>query len=199
MIPADQLENLVLKLHDIGAIRFGQFTLHSGRISPIYIDLRLLVSFPETLRQVASMYRHLLEPLTFDMLAATPLAGLPIATAISLDLNLPLVYPRQTSKGHGTGKQIEGKWQVGQQVVVVDDLITSGDSLLNGIAFLKAAGLRVIGAVVLIDRGQGGRDNLAQEGYALYSALTMDQLLSVLENKGRITAQERANVLRALR
>ena len=97
------------------------------------------------MRQAAAAYRPLLEGLSFDLLAATPLAGLPIGTAISLDMNVPLIYPRGTAKSYGTGKRIEGNWSAGQTVVVVDDLITSGDSLLQAIHYLREAGLQVIG------------------------------------------------------
>jgi uridine monophosphate synthetase len=198
MLPADQLESLVLTLHDIGAVRFGRFQLHSGRTSPIYIDLRLLASFPDALRETAAAYRHQLKTLTFDRIAATPLAGLPIGTAIALDMDLPLIYPRKTVKGYGTSKLIEGKWEIGQTAVMVDDLITSGDSLLKGITFLKAAGLRVNEAVVLIDRQQGGREALKEQGYRLHSLMTISQLLAVLESKERITSHLRAQILHGL-
>ena len=199
MTDRDYLTDLVLTLHDIEAVRFGRFTLHSGKESPIYIDLRLLASHPNALRQAATAYRHILRQLSFDLIAATPLAGLPIGTAISLDMDLPLVYPRRTAKGYGTGKQIEGQWQVGQTAVVVDDLITSGDSLLQGIAFLKAAGLRVTDAVVLIDRQQSGRKNMEARGYNLHSALSLAHLLSILEKHQRISSQQRTHILNALR
>lgn len=198
MLPEDQLQSLALTLFEIEAVRFGNFALHSGRTSPIYIDLRLLASYPDVLRQAARAYRHLLNTLTFDLLAATPLAGLPIGTALSLDMNLPLIYPRQSAKGHGTGKQIEGKWEQGQTAVVIDDLITSGDSLLQGVVVLEAAGLTVSDAVVLIDREQGGRQTLRSQGYNLHSALTLSNLLTVLEKEERITAQQRAEVLATL-
>ncbi len=198
MLPADQLVSLVLTLHDIGAVRIGRFELHSGRMSPIYIDLRLLASFPNALREAAAAYRHRLKTLTFDRIAATPLAGLPIGTAICLDMNLPLIYPRKTVKGYGTGKQIEGQWEIGQTVVVVDDLITSGDSLLKGITFLKAAGLRVNEAVVLIDREQGGREALEEQGYRLHSLMTIGQLLAIMESRERITSHQRARILQGL-
>lgn len=198
MLPVDQLESLVLTLNDIGAVRIGRFELHSGRMSPIYIDLRLLASFPNALREAAAAYRHRLKTLTFDRIAATPLAGLPIGTAICLDMNLPLIYPRKTVKGYGTGKQIEGQWEIGQTVVVVDDLITSGDSLLKGITFLKAAGLRVNEAVVLIDREQGGREALEEQGYRLHSLMTIGQLLAIMESRERITSHQRARILQGL-
>lgn len=194
-----ELETLVLKLHDIGAIRFGDFILHSGRKSPIYIDLRLLASFPEALRMVAKVYRPLLEGLSYDLIAATPLAGLPIGTAISLEMDIPLVYPRGSSKSYGTGKLIEGKWSAGQKAILVDDLITSGDSLLKAIRTLEGAGLRVVDTIVLIDRQQGGREMLAELGYNFHCAIAMNQLLDILQRKDRITQQTKQKVYQSLR
>jgi uridine monophosphate synthetase len=198
MGPIEQLESLVLTLFDIKAVRFGRFELHSGKISPIYIDLRLLASYPDALRQAAATYRQILQDQPFDLLAATPLAGLPIGTAISLDMNMPLIYPRQTAKSYGTGKQIEGHWNVGQTAIVIDDLITTGDSLLKGIAFLKAAGIQVQSAVVLIDREQGGKKTLHEQGYTLHSAMTLSQMLAILESKDRITSRQRAQIVQWL-
>lgn len=192
------LTTLALTLFDIGAVRLGQFKLHSGRLSPIYLDLRLLVSFPQTLRMVTLFYRRLLEPLSFDLLAATPLAGLPIGTAVSLEMNVPLVYPRKAEKSYGTGKSIEGVWQVGQTAVVLDDLVTSGDSIMQAITPLKAAGLQVQDAVVLVDRQQGGAEFLHREGYTLHAVITLDHLLLLLQENGRITPIERLHVLAAL-
>jgi orotate phosphoribosyltransferase len=194
----DDLYSLALTLFEIGAVRFGEFTLHSGKISPIYVDLRLLASFPSALRQAAAVYKSILETMTFDLLAATPLAGLPIGTAISLEMNLPLVYARPSAKGYGTGKRIEGKWAVGQRAVMVDDLITSGDSLLQGMVMLESAGLRVSEAVVLLDREQGGREMLQSKGYRLTSAMTLDEMLEVYVADGKLDREERDKVLRSL-
>jgi uridine monophosphate synthetase len=151
------------------------------------------------MRLAAKAYRRVLETLQFDLLAATPLAGLPIGTAISLDMDIPLIYPRQSTKSYGTGKQIEGKWTVGQTAVVIDDLITSGDSLMEGIAFLKAAGLHVNDAVVLIDREQGGKESLQSQGYNLHYAITISRMLTILEENGRITPKKRTQILNHLR
>ena len=189
---------LALTLYDIGAIKLGRFTLHSGKVSPIYFDLRLLVSFPAALRQVAAAYQPLLHARSFDVLAAYPYAALPIGTAISLDMDVPLIYPRKTAKQYGTGKQVEGRWEVGQTAVVIEDLITSGDSLLEGIAFLKAAGLHVNDAVVLIDQGQGGKEMLKSQGYNLHAAITISQMLDILEENGRLSAKKRVQILRRM-
>lgn len=198
MLPAEQLESIVVSLHDIGAVRFGQFKLHSGRVSPIYLDLRLLASFPAVLRQVAAAYAVILQQMDFALLAAMPLAGLPIGTAVSLQMNKPLIYPRQTLKTYGTGKQIEGVWQAGQRAVAIDDLITSGDSLLQGITLLKEAGLQVFNAVVLVDRQQGGRETMRQHDYTLHSAITLSQMLQILEKRERISDQQRVEVLKTI-
>jgi orotate phosphoribosyltransferase len=198
ILPAEQLESLVLLLYEIGAVQIGNFTLHSGRQSPIYIDLRILASFPRALRRAASAYRTILESLDFDLLAATPLAGLPIGTAISLDMNLPLIYPRQTAKGHGTKKQVEGKWLAGQTAVLIDDLITSGDSLLQTFTILASEGISASKAVVLIDRNQGGREFLEDQGFLLYSVMNIGQLLAILEGQGHISSQQREHILGAL-
>ena len=193
-----ELETLALTLYEIGAVKLGRFRLHSGRFSPIYIDLRLLVSFPQAMRQVAAAYRPLLDDLSFDLLAAYPYAALPIGVAISLQTGLPLIYPRKTAKRYGTGRQVEGRWKVGQTAVVVEDLITSGDSILQAVATLKAEGLHVNDAVVLIDREQGGRQNLREQGYQLHAVMTLSRLLSTLEDQGRISARQRAEVLKGL-
>ncbi|RMG92427.1 MAG: orotate phosphoribosyltransferase [Chloroflexi bacterium] len=198
MIPSELLRELVLSLHDIGAVRLGQFKLHSGRISPIYLDLRMLVSYPDILRLATAVYRELLTPLQFDRIAAAPMAGLPLGTAVALDMNIPLIYPRKTAKSYGTGKSIEGEWQVGETAVIIDDLITSGDSLLQAIATLKAAGLHIHDAVVLIDREQGGRQNLHELGYTLHTALTLTHLLTILEEENRITPAQRLKIVQAL-
>jgi orotate phosphoribosyltransferase len=192
------LEQLALTLYDIGAVRFGRFELHSGKISPIYIDLRVLVSYPHALREVAKAYAAKLGTLQFDLLAAYPYAGLPIGVAISLEMDRPLIYPRKTAKAYGTGKEVEGVWQVGQKAVLIEDLITSGKSVLEAMAALKAAGVLIQEAVVLIDRQQEGGKVLQEHGYHVHCLMTLSQLLAALENHERITAKERMKVLRAL-
>lgn len=192
------LEALALTLHDIGAVQFGRFRLHSGRESRIYIDLRVLVSFPDALRQATDAYRTLLDELPFDLLVATPLAGLPIGTALCLAMDKPLIYPRKTAKSYGTGKQIEGRYAVGQTAVVVDDLITSGDSILETIATIKAAGLKVGDAAVLIDREQGGRQTLEAEGYRLHAVARLTDLLGILLEHGRLDHNQYDEILSSL-
>ena len=189
---------MALTLYDIDAIQFGKFKLHSGEKSRIYLDLRVLVSFPEALQKVATAYRSVLEWMDFDVIASTPLAGLPIGTAIALDMNRPMIYPRKTAKSYGTGKAIEGVYAVGDTAVVVDDLVTSGDSIIQTISALKAAGLRVSDAVVLIDREQGGVKNLRDEGYKLHAIMSLPYLLSVLYEHERVSEKKYQKTLKSL-
>ncbi len=193
------LEQFALTLYDIGAVQIGKFRLHSGHRSRIYLDLRILISYPEVLQQAALVYQSVLGKLQFDLIAAPPLAGLPLGTAVSLNMNLPMIFPRKTAKSYGTGKEIEGKWKVGQKAVIIDDVVTSGDSIIQAIVPLKASGLQVADAVVLIDREQGGAETLADHGYNLHAAMTISELLAVLESNERITSRERAKVLESLR
>jgi uridine monophosphate synthetase len=188
-------EQLALALHDLGCIRFGGFTLVSGQRSPIYLDLRLLVSKPDLMRSVAKAYSQILSELTFDRLAAIPYAALPIGTAVSLELGVPLVYTRKEVKEYGTRQGIEGSFQHGERVVVLDDLITTGGSKLNAIAPLQQAGLEVEDVVVLVDREQGGTEDLADHGYRLHSVLGLREILTVLTRYERISAEQEREVL----
>ena len=193
------ISDLALTLYDIGAISLGEFRLHSGKISPIYIDLRLLASFPQALRQAAAAYRIILEKLAFNIITTAPLAGLPIGTAVSLDMSIPLVYPRQTAKAYGSGKLVEGKWDMGQTAVVIDDVTTSGDSILQTIQAVEQVGLRVTDAVLLIDREQGGAENIRAAGYNFHAVITLTKILTILEQAGRITGEQCHHVLANLK
>lgn len=192
------IESLALTLFDIGAVSLGQFMLRSGQPSPIYLDLRLLVSFPQALRQATAVYRAILASLTYDVLVATPLAGLPIGTAVALDMDQRLIYPRNQAKGYGTGKMIEGKWDAGETAVILDDVITLGGSIIRTLDTLRDAGIQAQEAVVLIDRQQGGRESLQTHGCTLHAGFTMSQLMAILEANRRITAAQRAEVCNAL-
>jgi len=173
-------------LLEAGCIKFGSFTLKSGVVSPIYIDLRRLVGYPKLLAQVAKAYSSILNLLSFDQLAALPYAALPIASAISLNEGWPMVYPRKEVKAYGTKAQIEGVYQPGQKVVVIDDLISTGGSKFEGIEKLESAGLEVEDVVVLIDRSPDGGAELIERGYQLHAVLTMVDLLDEYEKAGDI-------------
>ncbi len=177
-------------LFDIGCVKFGQFKLKSGLMSPIYIDLRLLVTYPNVLRKVAQAMAGKIaqSALTFDRLAAIPYAGLPIGVAVGLETGLPLIYPRKEAKEYGTAKLIEGEFRSGEVALLVDDLITKGTAKIESLKPLTDAGLLVKDVLVLIDREQGGARELAGYGVTLHAVYTLSQILDELVNAGKLTA-----------
>jgi uridine monophosphate synthetase len=193
------LADLADGLLEAGCVKFGQFTLKSGLVSPIYLDLRLLVGYPRLLEQVAQAYLPILRSLTFDRLAALPYAALPIATLVSLLGNWPLVYPRKEVKAYGTKAEIEGVYAPGERAAVVDDLATTGGSKFEAIDRLLSAGLQVSDVVVLIDRQSGAAQALAQAGYRLHSVFTLAKLLDYWEGSGRVPLDQIAPVRRFLK
>ncbi|MBA3073679.1 MAG: orotidine-5'-phosphate decarboxylase [Anaerolineae bacterium] len=171
------VSNLAEGLLKAGCVQFGNFTLKSGLQSPIYLDLRRLVSMPSLLAEVGIAYSVILKKLHFDRLAALPYAALPMATAISLQNGWPLIYPRKEAKAYGTRAEIEGIYQAGERTVVIDDLATTGESKFEAIEKLKSAGLIVEDVVVLIERQSGATESLAGAGYRLHAVFTLTDLL----------------------
>lgn len=189
-----ELTRLSVALYDAGLIKFGDFMLKSGDHSPVYVDLRPLVSSPRLLEQVAAAYVPLLRGLEFERIAAIPYTALPIGTAVSLRTGRALIYPRRETKGYGTRRRIEGDFATGERAAVFDDLITTGGSKIEAIEPLEEAGLEVQDVVVLIDREQGGGEELARRGYRLHSLLTLRRVVDDLVRVGRLSSADGRSV-----
>ncbi len=185
-----QLLSLADELLSAGCIKFGEFTLKSGLKSPIYIDLRRIIAYPKLLEQIGAAYLPLLKDLKFDRIAGLPYAAIPIATAISLAGNYPMIYPRKAAKSYGTKAEIEGEYHAGETVVVIDDLATTGGSKFEAIEKLTGAGLVVKDVVVLIDRQSGAKESLAQAGYSMHAVLTINEMLDYWEANGKVAKEK---------
>lgn len=188
--PPVALATLAQDLLASGCVRFGQFTLKSGVVSPIYLDLRRLASRPDILKRAARAYAEKLRGLTFDRLAGIPYAGLPIATAVALEMQRPLVYPRNEKKDYGTRALVEGGFEPGETVVAIDDVVSTGGSKIEAIQKLEEAGLKVCDVVILIERDAAARRLLADAGYRLHAVVTLPQLLAEWRAAGAITAEQ---------
>jgi uridine monophosphate synthetase len=192
-IPARN-RGLAVDLHASGCVRFGEFTLRSGVVSPIYVDLRRLSGRPGLLRRVAASYGSVLGRLAYDHVGAVPYGALPLATAVALDRSKSLVWPRRESKEHGTGARVEGEWRAGDRVVLVDDVVTSGASAMEAAGLVRDAGLVVEHLVVLIERDPGARSALADAGITLHAITTLESLVEDLGASGAIGEDERRTV-----
>ncbi len=184
-----EVEEMIYSLYKIGAIRFGEFKLKSGIHSPIYIDLRLIVSYPHLLQQVAHTMGEKIEGRKYDRICGVPYTALPIATALSLKFDLPMVMRRKEVKEYGTKRIIEGNFEKGQRCLVIEDLITSGLSLFETISPLEQEGLIVKEIIVLLDRQQGGKKRLEEKGYCVDAVFTMEDLLTTLHKKGMVETE----------
>lgn len=182
--------DLILQLYDIGCIMFGSFVQASGAIFPYYIDLRKIISNPQVFNQVLTAYEAILKNLNFDRLAGIPYGSLPTATGLSLRLGCPMIFPRKEVKAHGTRKVIEGNFHPGETVVVVDDILISGKSVMEGAEKLKSAGLNIDDIVVFIDHEQGVKDRLQENGYRGHAVLTISEITTILHQSGRIDDEQ---------
>jgi uridine monophosphate synthetase len=181
---------LLEEIIEQGCLRFGSFRLKSGAISPHYLDLRQIISSPGLLSKVGEAYEELLRPLVFDRIAAIPVAAVPLAAAASLRLGKPFIYPRLTTKGHGTGNAIEGFFEEGDRIVLLDDVISSARSKLEAIGILAAAGVEVTDLVVLVDRESGGREEIEQRGIRFHAYARISELLELARSRGLTTVPQ---------
>lgn len=187
---------LALGLFGIGAIKFGNFRLKlheenpAAPLSPIYIDLRILRSFPDVMDSAVEVYKELSSGLKFDLYADVPTAATPLVALLSHETRVPMISPRKSEKKHGIKRQIDGVFHPGQIALLVDDLITRADSKQEAVSVLEENGLKVHDVVVLIDREQGGAQELIKRGYGFHSAFNLKELLKFYLDIGKISQNE---------
>ena len=183
-----------LECYQLGIIKFGRFTLKSGIESPFYVDLRPLASDPKILKKLANYLLEMLPLDNFDLICGVPYAALPMATAMSLESYLPLIIKRKEAKQHGTKKMIEGIFTKGQNCLLVEDVITSGKSLLETIPEIESEGISVSDIVVVLDRQQGGKELLENKGFRVHTLFTISEVCTILSEEGLLDGEEIARI-----
>jgi uridine monophosphate synthetase len=181
---------LILNLFDIGCLLFGEYVQASGATFNYYIDLRQIISSPNIFHQVLHAYAEILKTLQFDRIAGIPYGSLPTATGLSLLMHYPLIYPRKEVKAHGARRLIEGEYKPGEKIVIVDDVLITGKSVLEGIEKLETSGLTVTDVVVLIDHGGGVKQRLQDKGYTAHAVLEISEITETLYRAARINDQQ---------
>lgn len=187
-------EQLILSLFDNGMIKFGsfKFKLHDkdpkAPLAPFYIDLRMVRRFPGVREKVVAVYGDLIKNLKYDLLADVPTSATPMVAILSDKLKVPQITPRSDVKTHGTGAKIDGLLPTdkGKTAILIDDLITRAESKFEAAKVLKDFGIKLKDVVVLIDREQGGKKELAKKGFKLHAAFTLTQMLELYRKKGRL-------------
>lgn len=179
-----------LECYKLGIIKFGRFTLKSGIESPFYVDLRPLASDPKILKNLANYLLDMLPLDNFDLICGVPYAALPMATAMSLESYIPLIIKRKEAKNYGTKKLIEGIYQKGQNCLLVEDVITSGKSLIETIAEVEQEDIKVADIVVVLDREQGGKELLESRGYRVHTLFNISEVCTILRENGELTDDE---------
>nr|XP_045613569.1 uridine 5'-monophosphate synthase-like [Procambarus clarkii] len=191
----EQLQQCILDLHTIGVVKFGSFTLKSGLQSPVYFDLRMIVSFPKLMETVADLMWAKRPGADYELICGVAYTGLPIATVISIKQDVPMLIRRKETKGYGTKKLVEGNYNEGQKCLMLEDVIVSGSSVYETVETLRELKLDVKDAVVFLDREQGGAANLQAMGINVVPLVTMSEMMSILLKHGRIDKATRDSVL----
>ncbi|XP_071051842.1 uridine 5'-monophosphate synthase [Onthophagus taurus] len=193
------LRKLVIDLFNVNAVKFGEFKTKVGILTPVYCDLRVVVSYPNILRVLSDLIEEKTKNIRYDLICGVPYTALPIATALSLKIDKPMVMRRKEKKDYGTKKLIEGDFNDGDRCLIVEDVVTSGGSVLETCQDLQNSGIKVSEAVVLLNREQGGETILKENGINMIALLTLSQLILVLKEENLINEDVYKKVLKYIK
>ncbi|XP_065207810.1 uridine 5'-monophosphate synthase-like [Planococcus citri] len=187
----DKLTKLCATFVDIGCLKFGKFTLKSGRESTYYIDLRLIISYPLVLNDLCTALHECLkkEEVTYDNICGVPYTALPMATLVANKSDKPMVMRRKEPKSYGTKQLIEGSFKQGDRCIIIEDVISTGASILETIADVEKAGLVVKDVIAVFNREEGGVTNIQNKGYNVHCLFSLSEVVDVLSNKGIIDSE----------
>lgn len=187
-------------LYESGCIKFGSFKIKSGAISPYYIDMARLLSKPKELCTIAEVAAQKIHEITtadsLTKLASIELKGALIVPSIACKTDMPCVIVRKEVKGYGvTGRIAGADVAEGDKIIFVDDVVSEGLSKIEGIKPLKELGAEVKHILVIVNREQGGKENLEKEGYNVHALAKVSEVVASLQNQGKISAEQAKTVL----
>ena len=178
------VKEFAIFLYEKGIIKFGEFTLASGKPSSYYVDVRLVPSYPQEFRK---MIKHLEEKIAeeinfenFESIVSVPTGGLVIASALSIEIVKPLIYVRSKPKNYGTSKSVEGKIHENMKAVMIDDVATTGGSVVGALKSLKEVNVEVTDAYVIVNRMEGADKALEEQGVRMHSVLNILEITEIL-------------------
>jgi uridine monophosphate synthetase len=186
------LEQLILDMYAVDMIKFGEFTLKSGKKSYVYADIRTAISHPKIFTTLCDLIYSKMNSLKYDSICGVPYSALTFASGIAYAHQIPMLLKRKEAKEYGTKKIIEGNYQAGDTCLVIEDVVTTGMSIGETTVVLEEAGLKVQDIVCFINRNQGGQERLTEQGYALHSIIDLYQVLEILLKHGKISAADKA-------
>jgi uridine monophosphate synthetase len=192
------IEQLVLDLFAHEIIKFGEFTLKSGKKSFIYADIRSVIAYPPLFTQMVKLLFHKMQGLNYNLLCGVPYAALTLASAIAYAHQIPLILKRKEAKNYGTKKLIEGVYHRGDQCVIIEDVVTTGLSIGETTQALEQVGIKVSDVICFLERNQGGRENLAAQGYTLHSIIDLYQLCDILQQQRKISSKQMQQALASI-
>ena len=154
-------------LIECGAIKFGKFKLTSGKESDYYVDIKQASTNPKVLKEIAEEMSNIISNQNIDVLAGMELGAVPLAVALALETKIPYVIIRKEKPTHGTGKQVVGNVESGQNALVVEDVATTGGSVVKALNVLREEGLKVDKVIVVVDREEGASESLKDHNIEL--------------------------------
>ena len=192
-------DTLIQTLLQKNMIKFGDFILKSGKSSPIYINLREMIAYPTLLTEIAeTIFAEKPQNLPIDLICGVPYSALSLASYLSIKYNIPMLLKRKEAKTYGTKQMLEGIYQQGMNCLVIEDVVTTGQSTIETITELRAAGLKVTDVVVLIDREQGAKENFTAANVNYHAAFTLKTLLDKLQKLGTLSTATVNEILNKL-
>jgi uridine monophosphate synthetase len=185
------VEQLILDMFDVGMIKFGEFTLKSGKQSYVYADIRTAISYPSIFTRLCDLIYSKMQGLQYDSICGVPYSALTFASGVAYAHKIPMLLKRKEAKGYGTKKILEGSYKAGDTCLIIEDVVTTGMSIGETTEVLEADGIKIHDIVCFINRNQGGKEKLESQGYSLHSITDLYLVLDVLLKHGKISADDK--------